>query len=70
MKESKKVIFKYVSTQSPPRGPTREKESPPDPHTSPLQLSYSYLAVLWGLEVLGAPSDLRDPQDQEVLAPL
>lgn len=30
----------------------------------------SHLAVLWGLEVLGAPSDLRDPQDQEVLAPL
>lgn len=30
----------------------------------------SHLAVLWGLEVPEAPSDLRDPQDQGALAPL
>lgn len=40
------------------------------PNTSPAQTGYSHLAVLWGLEVPEAPSDLRDPQDQGALAPL
>lgn len=39
-------------------------------NTSPAQTGYSHLAVLWGLEVPEAPSDLRDPQDQGALAPL
>lgn len=30
----------------------------------------SHLAVLWGLEVPGAPSDLQDPPDQEALGRL
>ena len=40
------------------------------PYSFPVQPCYSYLAVLWGLEVPESLSYQQDPQDQGTLAPL